>query len=239
MTPVSETQISIPLFQQIKSYILSQIKSGEWKQGDRVPTEMSLCTLFGASRMTINRALRELTAEQILRRVQGDGTYVAQQKYQATIIEIRNIADEIRDRGHAHTCKVLQLSRKKADADLARLFKVRPGSRLFHSNLVHFEDGVPIQVEKRWVNPILAPDYLEQDFTLSTPNEYLMKVAPLEGVSYRIEATLPSLNIRKLLEMSKGNPCLVLYRTTRSLGAVASSVTMWHPGSTYQFIGCF
>jgi GntR family transcriptional regulator, histidine utilization repressor len=237
--PVNETHNGIPLFQQIKSYILSQIKCGEWKEGDRIPTEMSLCARFGASRMTINRALRELTAEQILRRVQGDGTYVAQQKYQATIIEIRNIADEIRDRGHAHTCEVIQLSRKKADTELARLFKVRPGSRLFYSVLVHLEDRVPIQVEKRWVNPVLAPDYLAQDFTLSTPNVYLMKVAPLEGVSYRIEATLPSLNIRKLLKMSKGGPCLVLYRTTRSLGAVASSVTMWHPGNSYQFIGSF
>jgi GntR family transcriptional regulator, histidine utilization repressor len=94
-------------------------------------------------------------------------------------------------------------------------------------------------VEKRWVNPELAPDYLEHDFTLSTPNEYLMKVAPLEGVSYRIEATLPSLNIRRLLKLSKGTPCLVLYRTTRSLGAVASSVTMWHPGNSYQFIASF
>lgn len=200
---------------------------------------MSLCTRFTASRMTINRALRELTAEQILRRVQGDGTYVAQQKYQATIVEIKSIANEIRARGHVHTCEVIQLARKKADAELARLFKVRPGSRLFHSILVHYEDSIPIQVEKRWVNPVLAPDYLKQNFTLSTPNEYLMKVAPLEGVSYRIEAILPSLNIRKLLKMSKGNPCLVLYRTTRSMGKVASSVTMWHPGNSYQFIGSF
>jgi GntR family histidine utilization transcriptional repressor len=239
VTPASDTENGIPLFQQVKSYILSQIKSSEWKEGDRIPTEISLCTRFGASRMTINRALRELTSEQILRHVQGDGTYVAQQKYRATIVEIKSIADEIRARGHVHTCEVLQLSRKKADAELAVLFNVRPESRLFHSVLVHFEEGVPIQVEKRWVNPVLAPDYLEQDFTRSTPNEYLMKVAPLEGVSYRIEAIQPPLNIRKLLKMSKGNPCLVLYRTTRSLGAVASSVTMWHPGNSYQFIGSF
>lgn len=239
MSPVSETPYNIPLFQQIKSYILSHVKSGEWKEGDRIPTEMTLCTLFGASRMTINRALRELTSEQILRRVQGGGTYVAQQKYQATIIEIKSIAEEIRARGHMHTCEVIRLSRKNADAELAILFDVKPGSRLYYSVLVHFEDKIPIQVEKRWVNPILAPDYLGQDFTLSTPSEYLMKVAPLEGVSYRIEASLPSLNIRKLLKIRKENPCLVLYRTTRSQGAVASSVAMWHPGNSYQFIGSF
>jgi GntR family histidine utilization transcriptional repressor len=145
--PASDTENGIPLFQQVKSYILSQIKSSEWKEGDRIPTEISLCTRFGASRMTINRALRELTSEQILRHVQGDGTYVAQQKYRATIVEIKSVADEIRARGHMHTCEVLQLSMKIADAELAVLFNVRPESRLFHSVLVHFEDGVSYRIE--------------------------------------------------------------------------------------------
>jgi GntR family histidine utilization transcriptional repressor len=96
-----------------------------------------------------------------------------------------------------------------------------------------------IQVEDRWVNAALAPDYLRQDFARSTPNEYLMRVAPLQGVSYRIEAKLPPAEIRQRLAMPAGEPCLVLYRTTRSLGVVASVATMWHPASRYQFTGSF
>mgnify|MGYP006145492789 CR=1 FL=1 len=40
----------------------------------------------------------------------------------------------------------------------------------------------------RWVNPLCAPDYMEQDFASTTPNEYLMKAAPLQGATYSIEA---------------------------------------------------
>ena len=121
----------------------------------------------------------------------------------------------------------------------ARQFEARRGIRLFHSVLVHYENEIQIQVEDRWVNAALAPDYLSQDFTHSTPNEYLMRVAPLQGVSYRIEAKLPPAEIRNRLAMPAGEPCLVLYRTTRSRGMVASVATMWHPASRYQFTACF
>jgi hypothetical protein len=50
---------------------------------------------------------------------------------------------------------------------------------------------LPVQLEVRWVSPALAPDYLEQDFTKVTPNQYLMRAAPLQKVEYRVEALLP------------------------------------------------
>ena len=229
----------VPSFQRIKNHILQRIHAGEWKEGDQIPTEAALGRQFGVARMTVNRALRELAAEQSVSRIQGAGTYVAQQKYQSTLVAIRSIADEVRARGDRHACMVKLLESVKAPAALARKFDARRGIRLFHSVLVHCENEIQIQVEDRWVNAALAPDYLSQDFAHSTPNEYLMRVAPLQGVSYRIEAKLPPAEIRALLAMPAGEPCLVLYRTTRSLGMVASAATMWHPASRYQFTGSF
>ncbi|OGA32632.1 MAG: histidine utilization repressor [Betaproteobacteria bacterium RIFCSPLOWO2_12_FULL_64_23] len=229
----------LPSFQQIKNYILQHIHAGEWKEGDQIPTEAALGQQFGVARMTVNRALRELASEQSVNRIQGLGTYVAQHKYQSTLVAIRNIADEVRGRGDRHACTVVLLESIRAPAALARSFDARRGIRLFHSILVHFENEIRIQVEDRWVNAALAPDYLSQDFAHSTPNEYLMRVAPLQGVSYRIEAKLPPAETRKQLAMRAGEPCLVLYRTTRSLGMVASVATMWHPASRYQFTGAF
>ena len=226
-------------FQKIKNHILQRIHAGAWKEGDQIPTEAALGAQFGVARMTVNRALRELAAEQSVIRIQGLGTYVAQHKYQSTLVAIRSIADEVRGRGDKHACVVKLLESVRAPAALARQFEARSGIRLFHSVLVHYENEDQIQVEDRWVNAALAPDYLRQDFAHSTPNEYLMRVAPLQGVSYRIEAKLPPAEIRKRLGMPAGEPCLVLYRTTRSLGTVASVATMWHPASRYQLTGSF
>jgi len=226
-----------PIFQQIKDYLVSEIASGRWKDGDLVPSEQALVRQFGVSRMTVNRAVRELTAEQVLVRRQGSGTYVAPQKYQATLVEIRNIADEIRARGKLHASHVLALHARTADEALAAEFALEPGAPLFHSLIIHFENEVPVQLEDRWVNPTCAPAYLEQDFSRITPNEHLMAAAPLQGATYTIEAQPAPSEEARLLAIEAGAPCLVLHRRTTSAGRVASVATMWHPGHLARFTG--
>lgn len=231
--------MSTPAYQQIKDYVLAAIHAGEWREGDQIPSENELVRRFGVARMTVNRAIRELAAEGVLTRSQGAGTFVAATKYQSTLIEIKSIADEIRARGHIHSAEVLKLQAVKADAALAAEMAVALGSKLFHSLILHYENGVPIQLEDRWVNPALAPDYLGQDYTCSTPNEYLMRAAPLARVEYRIEASRPDRTARAKLAMARDEPCLVLHRRTFSAGQVASMVRLYHPAGRYQFSGHF
>lgn len=236
---VKERAMDLPVFQLIKNFILGEIQSGHWKEGDVIPSEQVLAKQFGVSRMTVNRAVRELTSEQILSRIQGSGTYVAQQKYQATLVEIKSIAEEVRMRGHVHRSELHQLARSKATDVLAKQFAMTAGHALFHSIIVHFENDIPIQVEDRWVNPDVAPDYMQQDFSTTTPNEYLMAAAPLQGMDYRIEALNPPRDIAEMLLITQKEPCLVLKRKTLSMARVASIATMWHPGNRYQFAGGF
>lgn len=228
-----------PVFQVIKNFLLREIQAGNWKEGEAIPSEAALALQFKVSRMTVNRAVRELTSEQILNRIQGSGTYVAQQKYQATLVEIKSIAQEIRSRGHVHRSELHTLLEKEATPQLAAQFQVKPGYLLYHSLIVHFENDIAIQVEDRWVNSVLAPDYLSQDFSSITPNEYLVAVAPLQGVDYSIEAVMPTKSIAEMLQISSREACLVLHRKTRSQDKIATIVTMWHPGKRYQFMGSF
>lgn len=230
-------QESTPIFQRIKDYLIGEIAAGTWKEGDVVPSEQALVRQFGVSRMTVNRAVRELTAEQVLTRRQGSGTFVAPKKYQATLVEIRNIADEIRARGHVHRSSLRLLEAGRANELLARQFGLAAGSALFHSLIVHFENEVPIQAEDRWVNPACAPRYLEQDFTVITPNAHLMEAAPLQGATYSIEALPAPREVAEMLAIEARQCCLVLRRRTTSMGQVASVVTMWHPGQLYQYTG--
>ena len=229
----------LPAYQAIKDHILARIDSGELGEGSVIPSENELARQFNVARMTVNRALRELTDAQVLTRTKGAGTYVAPPKYQSTLVEIRSIAEEIRARGHQHSAVVLTLESIQATATLALEMQVPVGSPVFHSCLLHLENEQPVQYEERWVNPALAPDYLEQDFAQITPNEYLVRVAPLQRVEYRIEATLPSAAICQDLAMARGEPALLLHRRTWSLGTIAAVANLWHPGNRYQFTGHF
>ena len=90
---------SEPLYLQVKRHILDNIGSGKWAAAARVPSESEIVKSFGISRMTANRALRELRDEGVLVRVAGVGSFVADQQARAHPLEIRGIAEEIRRRG--------------------------------------------------------------------------------------------------------------------------------------------
>ncbi|MFT0531916.1 histidine utilization repressor [Castellaniella hirudinis] len=232
-----DSRPSAPAYQRIKDYVRAQITRGIWKEGSVIPTELALCRQFSVSRMTVHRALRELTADQILLRYQGSGTYVAPAKIPSTLIEIRSIAQDIHERGHLHTCQVLRLRQIKATAAQARRFRLRTGAPLFHSLIVHHENKVPIQLEDRVVDAERVPDYLNQDWSRITPNEYLMRMAPSPTGLYTIEVKLPTADTAGPLDIPLNQPCLVLDRATFSGGAFTSQAVMWYPGNRYKLAG--
>lgn len=228
-----------PVYGQIKSFLKERIGTGAWKPGDPVPSESVLMARFGASRMTVNRALRELMGEGLVTRVQGSGTFVAELHRISSTLTIRDIQEEVAERGHVHGTRVLLAAPQKADADTARMLGLRAGARVFHTVLVHLENGVPIQYEDRYVNPAAAPHYLETDFTQTTPTRHLLAEAPLTGASYRIEAVRPTALEARHLGIRVAEACLVMHRQTVSGANIASVVRLLYPGSRYGFAGKF
>jgi len=116
---------------------------------------------------------------------------------------------------------------------------LRSGAAVFHTVLIHLENGVPIQYEDRYVNPAAAPDYLTLDFTQTTPTHHLLAHAPLTEASYSIEACLPSAAEAKQLGIKRSEPCLVMMRRTVSGAHVASVARLVYPGTRYSFAGQF
>jgi GntR family histidine utilization transcriptional repressor len=232
--PSRSADPTIPRYQRLKAHILEDIQAGRLRPRDRVPSEQELVRDFGVARMTANRALRELASDGIVVRQSGVGTFVADTQARSDALNVRNIADEIRDRGHAHTARVITAARVAAAPDLARRLRLRPGTALFHTVIVHAENDLPIQVEDRYVSAHAAPDYLDQDFTRTTPNEYLSRVAPLQTVEHVIRAQIPPRRIRGMLRMAADEPCLVIHRRTWSAGRPVSVACLYHPGACYE-----
>lgn len=224
---------------QVKQFVLSRISAGALTVGDRVPSENELVRELDVSRMTVNRALRELAADGVLVRVAGVGTFVAEQRAQAHPLEVRNIADEIRSRGHQYRAKVIFHGSINASRELAERCGVSPGARLDHTLLIHFEHEVPLQVEDRYANPAVVPGYLQNDFTRITPHEYLMQAAPLQRAEHTVRAIAPDKRIRRMLKLEEIDACLLIMRRTWSFDRIATVADLYHPGSRYELSGTF
>jgi len=225
---------SQPKFLIIKQHICQHIESGNWAQHSKVPSENELAEQFSVSRMTARRALQELTEQGILVRSQGAGTFVATFKSQSSLLEIRNIADEIAQRGHKYHAKQLILKSIEVSKEIAILLNLKNNEQVFYSEVLHFENDDPIQLEQRYVNGALVPEYLLQTFTELTPHEYLSSVAPLTEATHEIEAVLAEANICQLLNIETSAPCLQVKRRTWSSKGNVSLAILTSPGSKYR-----
>ncbi|GAB3279432.1 histidine utilization repressor [Parahaliea aestuarii] len=226
--------MSIPQYARIKEALRRRIEHAELRPGDRVPSENQLVAEFGVSRMTARRALLELADEGLLQRTQGLGSFVADLRPMSSISQIRNIAEEIRQRGHHHSCRVIALDELPAPPELAAHMGLVEGELLYHSVLVHLEDALPLQWESRHVTASLAPGYLQQDFSQTTPSAYLSAVAPLAEADQTVEAVLPEAPVAEALAMAPGEPCLKITRRTFSHRGVVSLAQLLHPGNRYR-----
>ena len=226
-----------PRYQQLKDLIINRIAAGELRPNDRVPSEHELVDAMNVSRMTANRALRELHDEGYVERIAGRGTYVSDLRSQSHLVAVQNIADEIAERGHAHSATVLRQSRQRARGEVAKALHVEQGTDVFHLLLVHAENGAPVQVEDRHVLASFAPDCLAQDFTMTTPSAYLSSVAPLQEAEQVVRASMPNEAVRKSLAMDESEPTLVIVRRTWSNGQPVTFGRFHHPGSRYELTG--
>ena len=175
---------SIPLYRQIKQHLLDRIALGEWAVGTMIPAEEQLARDFGVSRMTAHKAIRDLVQQGCLTRQAGVGTFVTGAKAESSLIEVRNIAEEVRARGHGYSNEVLKAETVTATEGIAARLELRPGDQVFHTLILHCENDVPIQLEDRYVNPAAVPDYLSDDFSKRTPNEVLVAAAAISDVEH-------------------------------------------------------
>lgn len=226
-----------PKFAQIKQFIVDKIRSGAWQENQRVPSENELSTQFKVSRMTARRALSELTEAGILTRSQGLGTFVASFKSQSSLLEIKNIADEVKERNGNYSCNVLILESINAIAPIAIALGVEVDSVIYRSVIVHNENNSPLQLEERFVNPALARGYLQQNFTHLTPHEYLSGVAPLTQARHTVEAIMPNNEMCQWLNLYNEEPCLQVIRRTWSTNGIVSFARLVSPGSKYRLGG--
>lgn len=231
--PRPETPV-LALYEQIKEFVTRRIMEGLWPAGHRLPSEQELVTQFGISRMTVNRALRELVAEGRIVRVAGVGSFVAEDKPQSTLLKIVNIESEIVARGHAYRYELLAAERAAAAPEVAAWLGLRAGASVFHARCLHYENGTPVQLEERYVNPQIVPAFLDQDLAVLPPGEYLLRNVPFDEIEHVVDAVLPTAAQARQLAMDPAQPCLMLTRRTWSRGIPVTWVRYLHPASRYR-----
>ncbi|MCB5362226.1 GntR family transcriptional regulator [Pusillimonas sp. CC-YST705] len=139
-----------PLYQQIKAMLLQSLDRGEWKPGEPIPSELELAARFQVSQGTVRKAIDELAADNLLLRRQGKGTFVATH-YEAKVrFRFLRLAPDD-GRQQATSSRVLECSRIKPPADVAKQLDLRTSDQVFNLRRVLSFNDVPTIFEDIWL----------------------------------------------------------------------------------------
>lgn len=223
-----------PRYETVKRHITDGIAGGRYPAGGRLPSEMELVAALGVSRMTVNRALRELARDGIIARRQGIGSFVRDAAPLPSLADVRDVREIIAERGGRHSCRVDAAEEIPAGDTIGALLGVAADTPVFHVHLIHCEDGVPLQSERRYVLARFAPGLLGVDFTALPLAPWLQRFGPVSELEHVVEAGLADPGEQADLALAPGDPVLRIRRRTW-LGD--QGVTVGHfvqPGARYR-----
>ncbi|WP_300542992.1 UTRA domain-containing protein [Maricaulis sp.] len=223
-----------PVYDQIKRAISGLIRSGSWKPGDRLPSEAQLSDYLETARMTINRALKELTEEGLLVRKRRAGTFVAQPESPSAILKIVDMASAIPARGqvYGYRCEVNETV--PAPDTIAKRMRLAHGARLQHVQCLHTADGEIVEYEERWINLALLPQAGRADFSGQSPSGWLQRATPWTEAEHTVSAVNATPEQARRLGVAPGAALLVLERRTFHNEDVVTYARLTHPGTRHS-----
>jgi GntR family transcriptional regulator len=139
-----------PLYQQIKSLIVQSLQSGEWKPGELIPSEVELAFRFKVSQGTVRKAIDELSAENLVVRRQGKGTFVA--THHEARVQFRFLR-LMPDSGEAQQPEnhIVEVKRMRGSAEVTRVLDIKAGDSVIYIKRVQFFEGIPTILEEIWL----------------------------------------------------------------------------------------
>lgn len=174
-----------------------------------MPSESELSAEFGASRVTVRKALELLRDGGLVDARQGFGWFVAGEPVRQPLARLATIEDQMRASGVKPERRVLEFAFEKAPREVARALGSTQTLRVRRVNLA---DGEPFAIVTVWCAADLAQNLSRADVERS-PFYELLDV-PLSGATQTIGADVVSADEAKVLKVPAGSPVLRCERTT-------------------------
>ncbi|MBB3962383.1 histidine utilization repressor [Rhizobium metallidurans] len=229
----------ITLHQRIVNDIEGRIVSGEWPPGHRIPFELELTKAYDCSRMTVNKALTQLAKAGLIERRKKSGSFVTQPQAQSAVLEIHDIAAEVKSLNLAYSFSVARRAKRKADADDNRRLELQPGSSVVEVVCIHHAGGRPFCLEERLISLATVPEAEDADFANLPPGAWLINQIPWSSAEHRIQAVAAGGEAATLLDIARNTACLVVERRTWSNVGPVTHVRFTYPGDKHALVARF
>ncbi|MDN4075981.1 GntR family transcriptional regulator [Fictibacillus terranigra] len=229
-----------PLYIQIKSELKGKIEKGEWKTGDKIPSEMELCKLYNVSRITVREAINELVWEEYLVRHRAKGTFVLDYQQKETDKDyytyVKSFTYEMNELGENVTTIHAEVKKIKADQALAKQLNVKEGDEVIElKRLRGMPNKVPVFFKTYWAH--------QSNFSLDSKDYYgsfyeMLKINGiiLTNVKEYLEAVKPNEEVAQRLNISEDTPILKRVRSAKTqTGDFEEYTECFYIGESYRY----
>lgn len=213
-TPISSNG---PLYKEVRRNILQSLAEGEWKPGDRLPTEPELAERFGVAISTVRAGVGELTAAGVLNRRQGKGTFVARHDPRTQHFRFSNIYDS-RQRKISSTREIVAMRKVRADRQTIKLLALDADAAPYvhRVSAISRTETATIGVMELILPVVLFPTLRLQDIEPTGENLYSV-YQRVCGVTVlrmeeRVSARTADAAIAKTLKVRAGHPVMLVER---------------------------
>lgn len=228
---------TLPRYLQVMNYYIPLIKSGKLKEGDKMPTEEEICSLFNISRITVRRALDGLMQNGYIYKQQGKGSFVTTKKTDFQLDHLKGFTEEMRMLGKEATNQIITLTIITPSEKVAEILKIDVSQKIYHLVRLRCVDGCPIAIERVHLPFYRFPTLNSMDLSRSLYDILNLQFGceSYKGVQ-TIRAGLASEEEAKLLDILYGTAVLHIDRTTyEQNGTVFEYVESTYRGDQYQF----
>lgn len=210
-----------PLYLQIREVIYKKIINGEYKEGERVPSENELTKMFNVSRMTVSKALEELVNQNLLVKIQGKGTFVKHISKEGSGLDVSSLdfhgfSDSIVKKGLALTNIVYDSNLVIPSRKIMNELEINFAQKVFLLKRLRRVNNSPVVLQISYINSNYCEGIEEIDFESKSLYGVLRNKYALDFIKMndKIEAIGADDEIANLLDVDIGFPILLLKRTT-------------------------
>jgi GntR family transcriptional regulator len=206
-----------PLYSQVRDVLVRRLADGRWHSGEVLPSEFQLAAELGVSQGTVRKALDSMTADRLLVRHQGRGTFVAEYDEARILFHFFKLMP---DGGPAAfpTSRVFSVKESSASAEEIERLALSKKDRVIRIKGVRLLEGEPAIVESISVPAAVFPGLLDQEM----PNNLYGLYAGAFGVKIgrareRIKAVTLNADIARRLDAAPGAAALQIDRVAQDL----------------------
>ncbi|MFV0498418.1 MAG: GntR family transcriptional regulator [Bacilli bacterium] len=232
----------LPIYQQIKEGIKHSIETGVYKPNEKIPAEAELGVKYSASRITVRRALDELSNDGYLQKKQGIGTFVSSSRIHRKLmveVNLESFSNVCKTNNLMPGAKVLSRQIVPSKIDENSFLEIENQSLLIYIERVRTANGIPIFLENLFFDYTEFKNLLNvnlDDVSIFSVINEISGRLPSDTKKRTLEATKATKEQAAKLGISQGEPLffLNLYMTDKEGKPIAIG-RQYYIGSRYMF----